>query len=147
MTHAIALFGVQYAHIYQQRQLLCPPNDARNHVQVHLTGILGLLRVSSEWWYSTTARIFVIVLFYGYSNHLRFQRDIGYSKGATSFALRNGIEAEDNLTDNARQQFEEWRIQHREEAEMAGANADRDESHDTVGVICLDDKGNLCAGT
>eukprot|EP00752_Nemacystus_decipiens_P001486 g1460.t1 len=68
-------------------------------------------------------------------------------EGATNFALRNGIEAADNLTDDARQQFEEWKTQHREEAEVAGALADQDESHDTVGVICLDDKGSLCAGT
>lgn len=78
---------------------------------------------------------------------VRFQRDIGCSKGATSFAIRNGVEATDNLTDDARQEFEEWKVQHEEETEVAGAHADRDESHDTVGVICLDDKGNLCAGT
>ena len=76
-----------------------------------------------------------------------FQRDMGCFKGATSFALRNGIEATDTLTDDARRQFEEWRIRHKEEAELPGAQADREESHDTVGVICLDDKGNLCAGT
>lgn len=109
-----------------------------------LTHVITLpLSVSS----STIPRALFIFTFFGYSiARVRFQRDIVCSKGATSFALRNGIEAADTLTDDARQQFEEWRM-HREEVEVVGAQADREESHDTVGVICLDDKGNLCAGT
>lgn len=70
---------------------------------------------------------------------------IGCAKGATDFALRNGIEAKDTLTDDARKQFEEWRAQHAKDT--AASEASQGESHDTVGVVCLDDQGNLCAGT
>ncbi|CAM9175978.1 unnamed protein product [Ectocarpus sp. 6 AP-2014] len=64
-------------------------------------------------------------------------------EGATTFAVRNGIEAAETLTDDAKQQFEDWRRQHQEEE----GSDHRGESHDTVGVICLDHDGNLCAGT
>ncbi|CAB1114151.1 unnamed protein product [Ectocarpus sp. CCAP 1310/34] len=64
-------------------------------------------------------------------------------EGATTFAVRNGIEAAETLTDDAKQQFENWRRQHQEEE---GSDL-RGDSHDTVGVICLDHDGNLCAGT
>lgn len=71
------------------------------------------------------------------------KHDADFSQGATTFALRNGIEAADTLTDDAKKEFEDWRRQHREEA----GSDKRGESHDTVGVICLDQDGNLCAGT
>ncbi|CAN0480546.1 unnamed protein product [Ectocarpus sp. 12 AP-2014] len=64
-------------------------------------------------------------------------------EGATTFAVRNGIEAAETLTDDAKQQFEDWRRQYQEEE----GSDQRGESHDTVGVICLDHDGNLCAGT
>lgn len=61
------------------------------------------------------------------------------------FALRNGIEAAETLTSDARQQFEDWRRQHRKEGGRAPPYSG--ESHDTVGLICLDENGHLCAGT
>lgn len=63
-------------------------------------------------------------------------------EGATEFALTNGMEAAETLTDDARQQFDTWRQQ-----QVHEIDADRGESHDTVGMVCLDEHGNLAAGT
>ncbi len=55
------------------------------------------------------------------------------------------MEAKDTLTDDARKQFEEWRAQ--QPKDTAAPETSSEGSHDTVGVVCLDDEGNLCAGT
>lgn len=71
-------------------------------------------------------------------------------EGATKFALANGLNLSETLTDDARQQFEEWRALQSRTDESGGeieAEGDRGESHDTVGMICLDEHGNLAAGT
>lgn len=79
----------------------------------------------------------------------RSQHSVLAGEGATNFALANGIEAAETLTDYAREQFEEWRRQQLQEAARngGGAETDRGESHDTVGMVCLDAHGNLAAGT
>ena len=56
-------------------------------------------------------------------------------EGATTFALANGIGAAETLTEDAREQFEAWRQQQSEEARRARASLDREESHDTVGMV------------
>lgn len=68
-------------------------------------------------------------------------------EGATTFALSNGVDAAETLTEDAQEQFEAWRHQQSEESERARASLDREESHDTVGMVCLDEHGNLAAGT
>lgn len=68
-------------------------------------------------------------------------------EGATTFALANGIDVSESLTEDAREQFEAWRQHQSEEAGRARASLDREESHDTVGMVCLDEHGNLAAGT
>ena len=66
-------------------------------------------------------------------------------EGATKFALANGVEPAEALTDEGRQIFEAWKLQQTNEG--PNTNADRGESHDTIGMICLDQDGNLAAGT
>lgn len=79
----------------------------------------------------------------------RSQHSVLAGEGAAKFAIANGIEAAETLTDDAREQFEEWRRQQQQEAAPEGgvAETDRGESHDTVGMVCLDAHGNLAAGT
>jgi len=57
---------------------------------------------------------------------------------ATRFAVKMGWKEEDLLTDKARRIWEEWR-----------KNPDRKNfwNHDTIGMVAIDAKGDLCAGT
>lgn len=66
-------------------------------------------------------------------------------EGATKFALDNGVEAAEALTDEAREVFDKWRRLQAEKETDSGA--DRGESHDTIAMVCLDEDGNIAAGT
>lgn len=72
-------------------------------------------------------------------------------EGATTFATSNGLKLVENLTQDSRKQFEEWRAAQSKRLEAGGgeveAETDRGESHDTVGMLCLDAEGNFVAGT
>lgn len=77
----------------------------------------------------------------------RSQHSVLAGEGATKFALANGIQAAETLTDDARDQLEAWRREQLDGAGAVGADVVRGESHDTVGMVCLDEHGNLAAGT
>lgn len=66
-------------------------------------------------------------------------------EGATKFAVENGMEAKETLTEDSRRQFEEWKSS--QSGDTASSTGEQGESHDTVGMICLDCCGNLAAGT
>lgn len=76
----------------------------------------------------------------------RSPHNILAGQGAEKFALENGMERVETLTEEAREQFQEWRMRQREHrGEVVEYRSD--ESHDTIGMICLDEYGNLAAGT
>ncbi|MCF8414017.1 MAG: N(4)-(beta-N-acetylglucosaminyl)-L-asparaginase [Melioribacteraceae bacterium] len=54
--------------------------------------------------------------------------------GAKQFALKNGFKEENLLTENSRKSWENWK--------KSSSNSP-EENHDTIGQICLDEKGNL----
>ncbi|HSV72734.1 MAG TPA: N(4)-(beta-N-acetylglucosaminyl)-L-asparaginase [Chthonomonadales bacterium] len=66
-------------------------------------------------------------------------------EGATRFALANGFPECDLLTDESRRRWSAWR-----ETQLAARVAHFDragaDSHDTVGVLALDARGDLAAG-
>jgi len=61
---------------------------------------------------------------------------------ARRFALEHGFTEEETLTDAAKRRWEEWRA-NRTASTVAHFEAD---SHDTVGVIALDARGDLAVG-
>lgn len=68
-------------------------------------------------------------------------------EGATKFALEHGMQAGEALTAGAREQWEDWKISTQSESARRESEQDRGDSHDTVGMICLDEHGSLAAGT
>jgi isoaspartyl peptidase/L-asparaginase-like protein (Ntn-hydrolase superfamily) len=60
--------------------------------------------------------------------------------GALQFALENGFERQYILTDKARKAWEEWEIKSQYKPVI------NIENHDTVGLLALDQKGNLSGG-
>lgn len=61
--------------------------------------------------------------------------------GALEFAIANGFKGENLLTDKARNKWQEW-------LKSSGYTPGKTspENHDTIGLLALDDKGNLSAG-
>ncbi len=55
-------------------------------------------------------------------------------KGALEFALSQGFEKENLLTDKAKKTWEEWMKN----------NDYRPVNHDTIGILAIDDKGKMC---
>ena len=59
-------------------------------------------------------------------------------EGALDFALANGFEREDLLTERARQGWEDWKAENGETVPIINI-----ENHDTIGMLTLDASGNL----
>lgn len=59
-------------------------------------------------------------------------------QGALDFALSNGFEQEDLLTERAREGWETWKAENGETQPMINI-----ENHDTIGMLTLDTSGNL----
>lgn len=61
-------------------------------------------------------------------------------EGALQFALANGFERENLLTDKAKKAWEEWLVKSQYKPVI------NIENHDTVGLLALDQNGNLAGG-
>lgn len=59
-------------------------------------------------------------------------------EGALDFALANGFEREDLLTERAREGWEQWKAENGETLPIINI-----ENHDTIGMLTLDAQGNL----
>ena len=59
--------------------------------------------------------------------------------GALEWALSNGFEQENVLTASSKKEWEEWKA-----TQNLGKTP---ESHDTIGLLCMDSQGRLAAGT
>jgi len=60
--------------------------------------------------------------------------------GALQFALENGFERQDLLTDRSRQEWEKWKAKHPDAIKEREVNV---ENHDTIGLVALDKNGDL----
>jgi N4-(beta-N-acetylglucosaminyl)-L-asparaginase len=60
--------------------------------------------------------------------------------GALQFALENGFERQNLLTDKARKAWEEWKVKSKYKPVI------NIENHDTVGLLAIDLKGNISGG-
>src|SRR5262249_28225615 len=71
-------------------------------------------------------------------------------EGAEQFALQQNFKPTDLLTDEARQQFEEWRatgnVQPAHPKPIRNIEEKPHPSHDTIGVLALDSNGVLAGG-
>jgi isoaspartyl peptidase/L-asparaginase-like protein (Ntn-hydrolase superfamily) len=65
-------------------------------------------------------------------------------QNAQRFAIQEGFQISELLTDDARKRWEDWKAK-RTEATVAHFGKP-DPSHDTIGVLALDKAGNLAAG-
>lgn len=61
-------------------------------------------------------------------------------KGALQFALDNGFTRENLLTEKARKAWEEWKVKSNYKPVI------NIENHDTIGLLAIDRKGNICGG-
>ena len=58
-------------------------------------------------------------------------------KGALQFALEQGFQKEDLMTDSTRKQYEEWKITSKYQTPI------NIENHDTIGMLALDENGDI----
>mmetsp|Transcript_279 Transcript_279/g.520 ORF Transcript_279/g.520 Transcript_279/m.520 type:complete len:370 (+) Transcript_279:83-1192(+) len=74
------------------------------------------------------------------------QHNVLVGDGALKFAISQGMEEEEALSDEAKTEYLEWKKE-QGEGVFTGAPPEKlDDCHDTVGLICLDKEGNLAAG-
>jgi N4-(beta-N-acetylglucosaminyl)-L-asparaginase len=60
--------------------------------------------------------------------------------GAKQFALQNGFISQNLLTDKARKAWEDWKIEHKYKPII------NIENHDTIGLLAIDQYGNMAGG-
>jgi N4-(beta-N-acetylglucosaminyl)-L-asparaginase len=94
----------------------------------------------------------------------RSPHNVLVGEGALAFALSQGLKCEESLSPEARRQYEEWKQQQtkqrrkfeewKEEQEgtsaREGASSEQErgqDTHDTVGLLCLDQNGRISAAT
>ncbi|WP_222435478.1 N(4)-(beta-N-acetylglucosaminyl)-L-asparaginase [Allorhodopirellula solitaria] len=61
-------------------------------------------------------------------------------EGAKSFALANGMQEKDLLTPKAKQEWGKWKAEHPDAIQHREINI---ENHDTIGMVAIDEAGNL----
>jgi N4-(beta-N-acetylglucosaminyl)-L-asparaginase len=61
-------------------------------------------------------------------------------KGAEQFALEAGFEPEDLLTEASRKAWEEWKVKSEYKPVI------NIENHDTIGMLCIDEQGDIAGG-
>lgn len=61
-------------------------------------------------------------------------------EGALKFALANGFKKKDLFTKKAKQEWKKWQADHPDAVKERQANV---ENHDTIGLVAIDEKGNL----
>lgn len=66
-------------------------------------------------------------------------------QNAQRFAIQQGFQVGDLLTESSRKRWEKWKA-HRGEATVAHFGKTPEPTHDTIGVLALDASGNLAAG-
>lgn len=64
-------------------------------------------------------------------------------EGALQFALANGFSRCELLTDRGKREWERWKANHPEAVREREVNI---ENHDTIGMVALDENGNLSGG-
>ncbi len=69
------------------------------------------------------------------------QHNVLTGQGALKWALENQFHSENILLPHVKAEWEQWK------AETNKSPSNLDESHDTVGLICIDRHGRLAAGT
>ena len=60
--------------------------------------------------------------------------------GAKQFAVENGIKPKSLLTENSKAAWEKWKAQHPDAVKQGEINI---ENHDTIGMVAIDQHGNL----
>jgi L-asparaginase/N4-(beta-N-acetylglucosaminyl)-L-asparaginase len=61
-------------------------------------------------------------------------------KGAQLFAVENGMQKKNLLTENAKAEYEKWKSSHPDAIKSRTINI---ENHDTIGMLAIDSNGNL----
>jgi len=69
------------------------------------------------------------------------------AEGALEWAVAHGFKEENILTPDIAKEYAAWKASEHNIGDNISIKVDKETSHDTVGVICLDHEGKLCCGT